>query len=485
MREWTKEERYRELKSPDELKDLFEETKKSIYRQHYHIQPVTGLLNDPNGFIWHDNVWHLFFQWFPFGAVHGLKHWYHVTSPDLINWKKEGACVYPDTEFDNKGAYSGSALPKDGDIYMYYTGNHRDEDWTRIPYTCVSRLNKDGSAEKFDKPLFGPSPDYTDNQRDPKIVYDEKTSKYYIFLGAETKDNHGRVIVYESEEQNCGWRFKGELKVEGYEDFGNMWECPSIERIGDKDVLIFCPQHLKIKGRGNTVHHNGYLIGEMDYETLTFWHDGEFHVLDFGFDSYAAECAANIQDKNRAILVAWMGLPDASYPTDEDNWSGCLTLPRELTIRGRRLVQKPLPELKLLREEEVDVSEGVLPIACELDIKIAEGFEKEDWNMSLLGGLSINYDSINGEITIDRSGMKKRFNIELGESRSRILENGLKSLRVFIDASSAEIFVNDGEAVFTTRVFPTEDEHGFKCSSDSTKIRIWKLKRSYPEEFVI
>ena len=497
MKEWTKEERYRILKDPDELKTLYEETIQSKYRQHYHIQPVTGLLNDPNGFVWHDHMWHLFYQWFPFGAVHGLKHWYHLTSPDLINWTKCGACVYPDTEFDNKGAYSGSALPKDDSIYLYYTGNHRDEDWTRIPYTCLSQLMDDGTAKKFDTPLFGPSPDYTDNQRDPKILYDEATSKYYILLGAETKDKKGRVIVYESEEQNSGWHFRGELKVDGYEDFGNMWECPSIERIGDKDILIFCPQHLKLPGRGDTVHHNGYLIGSVDFETLTFTHDGQFHVLDFGFDSYAAECAANIQDRNKAILIAWMGLPDASYPTDEDNWSGCLTLPRELTIRGRRLIQKPIPELISLRESEADASEGHLPDACEMEIFFDENNENgsstggKAFDFKLFtkpdgsGGMDIHYDDTTGEIYVDRSGMTKRFNTEQGERRARHLENELNHIRIFIDSSSVEIFVNDGDAVFTSRVFPTEEEHGFETDCTSCKLSIYKLKTAFKEEFVI
>lgn len=103
-------------------------------------------MNDPNGFVFHDGVWHLFYQWCPWGAVHGLKYWYHTVSRDLVTWKNLGVCIRPDTEYDNKGAYSGSALPTADAVWLYYTGNHRDEDWTRKSYTCAVKLGDDGTG---------------------------------------------------------------------------------------------------------------------------------------------------------------------------------------------------------------------------------------------------------------------------------------------------------------------------------------------------
>ena len=90
MKEWTREERYRELHDAEEVRGLYEQISKSAYRQKYHIQPVTGLSSDPNGFALHKGVWHLCYQWCPWGAVHGLKYWYHVTSEDLIHWRNAG-----------------------------------------------------------------------------------------------------------------------------------------------------------------------------------------------------------------------------------------------------------------------------------------------------------------------------------------------------------------------------------------------------------
>lgn len=486
MRQWTKEERYRVLKDPEEIRELHERIVKSDYRQTYHIQPPTGLLNDPNGFVWHDGVYNLFYQWCPWGAVHGLKYWYHTCSRDLVNWYNVGVCIKPDCDMDNKGIYSGSAWPGRDAIHLFYTGNHRDEDWKRTSNTCMVKLYDDGRNAKLPWPLFGPNPNYTEHQRDPKLYYHKERNKYYILLGAQTKDKHGCIIIYESDTLSENWDFIGELKVPGYENFGDMWECPAIEHIGNQDVLLLCPQHLLLPGRGGTVHHSGYLLGVMDWDTLIFHHDGQFHVLDFGFDSYAAGCANHLPDSNKAICTAWMGLPDASYPTDEEEWSGCLTLPRELRIRDRRLIQQPIAELAELRDKEIDISDGKMPRVCELLINIRQGdasfrlFTKADGS----GGISIEYDDTAKKITIDRSGLDKRFNVEQGESRSRPLENGLSQLRIFIDKSSMEIFVNDGDAVFTTRVFPNPWENEFRIKADCD-LKIWSLKPSVMDDFII
>ena len=504
MKTWTKEERYRVLTSPEEIRPLHERIRTSVYRQTFHIQPPTGLLNDPNGFVFHDGVWHLFYQWCPWGAVHGLKYWYHTTSGDLIHWKNEGICIRPDLDQDNKGAYSGSALPGKDALCLFYTGNHREPDWTRISYTCVVKLYDDGRRAKLPWPLFGPHPDFTEHQRDPKIVYVASQGFYYILLGAQSKDKHGGLILYRSRSLLDGWEYAGRLNVPGFMEFGDMWECPSIERISGKDVLIFCPQHLKLPGRGDSIHHNGYLLGTMDWETLTFTPDGSFHVLDFGFDSYAAECAANLDGNGHAVLTAWMGLPDASYPvTDEEEWSGCLTLPRELRVRGRRLIQTPLPGLRELRLPAQDPALKTLPAAAELelfpgmdtfpeqfDIDAIDPVPDAPFAMRLFtgpdgsGGIRISYDPGALAVTVDRSGMKNRFNTEHGETRSHALTGPLRHLRIFIDHSSVEIFVNDGDAVFSSRVFPTGEEHGFAVEGRAA-LRVFPLKAAVKEDFIV
>ena len=182
-----------------------------------------------------------------------------------------------------------------------------------------------------------------------------------------------------------------------------------------------------------------------------------------------------------------MGLPDASYPTDEEDWSGCLTLPRELRVRDHRLIQQPLDELRVLRGKKIDLeSTDLLPRVSELELISRGGdlmlrlFAREDGT----GGLTIAYDDTAKEIAVDRSGLKRRFNIDAGEQRTRPLPKGLFHLRVFIDRSSVEIFVNDGDAVFSSRLFPADGEEKLVVEGD-VSIHLWELKRAVEDSFVI
>lgn len=483
MKEWTREERYRVLHSADEIRALYDRIQTSPYRQLYHVQPITGLSSDPNGFALHKGVWHLCYQWCPWGAVHGLKYWYHVTSRDLVHWENAGIGLAPDCYWDNRGTHSGSAIAEGDDLVFFYTGNHRDEDWTRTPYTCAAVLGADGRPKKLPEPLFGPRGDHSEHQRDPKVVWNAEKQKYYIFLGAQTLDLRGCVLVYESKRLLSGWTFAGELKVPGYEAFGGMWECPYIVNISGHDVLIFSPQYTKLPGRGESTNHNVYLIGRMDYDTLTFTPEGDYHHLDYGFDFYAAQGAANIGDPDKAILIAWIGLPDNHYPTEEEDWEGSLSLPRELRVKGGRLVQTPIAALEELRGDEV--SGSLLPEACEIEITPPDG----DFELALLcradgtGGLRLRYDAAARRCTVDRTGMDKRFNEKVGEVLDMPLEAPLKKLRAFVDRSSVELFANDGEATFTTHLYPTGREH--HIDAGGAQVRVWPLKRSVADNFIV
>ena len=485
MKQWTREERYRELKDASEIRALYDKIQPSVYRQRYHIQPMTGLSSDPNGFALHNGKWHLCYQWCPWGAVHGLKYWYHVVSEDLIHWHNAGIGLKPDRDYDNRGTHSGSAISVDGQLVFYYTGNHRDENWVRTPYTCAALLGPDNRPEKLPAPLFGPRDDYSEHQRDPKVVWNAEKGKYYIFIGAQTPDLRGCVLVYESERLLEGWRFAGQLRVPGYESFGGMWECPYIVNISGKDVLIFSPQYTRLPGRAESTNHNVYFVGAMDYDTLTFTPDGGYRFLDFGFDFYAAQGAANVDDPDKAILIAWIGLPDNHYPTEEEDWEGSMTLPRELRIRDGRLIQTPIAGIEALREAEL-APEGRLLPACELEVEIPEG----DFDLNLFtradgsGGVTMHYDADRRVCTFDRRGMEKRFNEAVGEVLELPLDETLRTMRIFIDRSSCEYFVNGGEATFTTHCYPTEAEFGYTVS-DGAKMRIWRLGRSVGDEFVI
>ena len=372
------------------------------------------MLNDPNGFIYHDGVWHLFYQWCPWGAVHGLKYWYHVTSSDLISWENQGVGLRPDTFYDNRGNHSGSGISVDGKLYFFYTGNHRDEDWTRTPYTCAAVLEKDGVLRKFPKPLFTPRKGYTEHQRDPKIVYRKDRSMYYIFIGAQSDDLRGKVLIYQSKKLEEGWVFAGELKVPGYEAFGGMWECPCMEHIGGKDVFIFFLQYTKLPGRGESTNHNLYMIGNMDYETLTFVPESGYHYLDYGFDFYAAQTAANVKGREKAILIGWMGLPDNHYPTEEEDWEGSLSLPRELRVEDGHLIQTPVEGIEKLRRQKLEADGMLLKAGAKMMNFSIDKIKKAGYSSTVvvLVANSEDYGKFEVEKTGKVSKMDKIINVE-------------------------------------------------------------------------
>ena len=488
MKEWTREERYRVLQGPEDIRELYDRIQTSAYRQLYHVQPITGLSSDPNGFALHKGTWHLCYQWCPWGAVHGLKYWYHVTSPDLLHWKNEGIGLAPDRDYDNRGTHSGSAISNGNDLVFFYTGNHRDEDWTRTPYTCAAVLGEDGRPAKLDAPLFGPRDDHSEHQRDPKVVYNADNQTYYIFIGAQTLDKRGCVMVYRSKELLSGWEYAGQLNVPGYEAFGGMWECPYITNIGGRDVLIFSPQYTRLPGRGESTNHNVYLIGKMDYDALTFTPDGPYHYLDYGFDFYAAQGAYISRadgGTDKGILIGWIGLPDNHYPTEEEDWEGSLSLPRELRIVDGKLKQTPIPAVLTLRGKEIEAS-GALPAACYMAVSCPGG----DFELNLYtkadgtGGLRMRYDAARKAVTVDKRGLDRRFNEAVGEVLEMPLEAPLEKLQIFIDRSSTEIFVGDGEAVFTAHTYPTKGEFHYTASA-GVGVRLWPMEKSVTDEFAV
>ncbi len=127
-----------------------------------------------------------FYQYFPFGAAHGLKSWVHTESTDLVHFEETGTVMYPDTPLDSHGAYSGSAMEFGDKLFLFYTGNVRDENWVRHPYQIGALMDKDGKIEKIDKVLIEQPEDTTDHFRDPQIF--NYKGQYYAIVGGQNLD---------------------------------------------------------------------------------------------------------------------------------------------------------------------------------------------------------------------------------------------------------------------------------------------------------
>lgn len=467
--EWNRALRYKNLNewSEEEKKHLLLQIENSPWRLHYHIQPESGLLNDPNGFSFFNDEWHLFYQNYPMGPVHGLKCWYHLSSKDLIHWKGKGLAILPDTEYDSHGCYSGSAIPVEDRLFIMYTGNVRDKNWNRFSYQLGAWMDKKGRISKLKTPLIAKQPEnYTDHFRDPQII--RYHNSYYALIGAQTKQKEGNILVYQSKDLK-NWEFNGPLELP-LKNLGYMIECPNIVWVDQKPVLIFCPQGLD----QNILHYqniypNTYLIGDtFDPEKNRFESKYLLHNLDEGFDIYATQ-AFNAPD-GRTLAVSWIGLPEIDYPTDQYGWAHCLSLIKELKIQDGHLYQFPVKETESLRGRKIEL-DGVLTeqtqlilnqneTAYELEI-ILKGNGEGKLQLASDGHQALNliFNFADGTLVLDRSHAGIPFAQQYGTSRTvQIPKNTPLNLHIFMDASVVEIFLNHGHDVLTSRFFPSKKQ---------------------------
>ncbi|HZG73479.1 MAG TPA: sucrose-6-phosphate hydrolase [Chondromyces sp.] len=466
--EWTREQRYRKLEneSAEVIQQLLTRVNACPWRQTFHIQPHTGLLNDPNGFAYYNGYYHLFYQWFPLGPVHGLKYWYHVKSRDLVHWEDAGIGIRPGGPYDSHGAYSGSAIEYNGNLYLMYTGNTRDENWIRHPYQCMAIMDEKEHIQKLERPVIASVPaGYTDHFRDPKIW--EQDGKFYCVIGAQRKNETGCAVIYQSSNL-IDWEFQGELQTK-LQDFGYMWECPDYFEISGKGIFVFSPQGVEPSGdQYQNIYQSGYIAGApLDLASVAFEH-GEFREIDRGFDFYAPQTTAG--PDGRRILVGWMGLPEIEYPTDQNGWAHCLTIPRELTFQNDKLFQKPVREWEAFRKEEKRAA-GVLNnekkefpgfsgIVYELVCEVSD-MKADEFGIEFRAGENqktvIKYDALTKKVVLDRSKSGETFGSDYGDTRSCCIDSTNLKFHLFVDTSSVEVFVNDGEEVFTSRIFPNAD----------------------------
>lgn len=417
------------------------------WRLGFHLMPPVGWMNDPNGLCFFRGEYHVFYQYSPFSPEGGIKFWGHYKSRDLLRWEQCPVMLYSDQPYDVHGAYSGSALCGEDGLYLYYTGNIKhagDYDYIRTGrgHNTVLAYSPDGVTLGW-KRLLMENKDYpagmTLHVRDPKVWAQD--GRCYMVQGARTLDDEGVVLVFESEDR-LEWRHINTLRTP--EPFGYMWECPDLFELDGQLFLLASPQGAPAEGPGfENVYACGYFPLEGDFRGDARL--GGFVPLDYGFDFYAPQTF--LDASGRRLLIGWHGMPDAEYtnPTAACGWQHCLTIPRELGTKGGRLVQRPARELEGLREGAREYRFDGMATA-EIG-QLAELIVTGDGVREVrLGGLALRWQD--GRLTLDISEGG------YGRTTRTALVEKLEQLRIFLDASAAEIFVNDGETVLTTRWYP-------------------------------
>ncbi|MCM3567038.1 sucrose-6-phosphate hydrolase [Neobacillus mesonae] len=455
----TENERHLMQRAYEEVKKNHDIVQHDPYRLDYHLMPPVGLLNDPNGLIQYKGVYHVFYQWNPFNTSHGAKFWGHYTSADLAHWREEPIALAPSEWYEKNGCYSGCAVESEGKLYLFYTGNVKQEDGTRDTYQCLA-VSSDGIHFEKHGPILNLPEGYTAHFRDPKVW--KENNRWYMILGAQTKDEKGTVVLFTSIDL-FHWKEAGRIAgagMNGLGDFGYMWECPDLLQLNGKDILMVSPQGLESNGHlYNNLFQSGYFVGEFDYEKNKY-QPGPFVELDCGFDFYAPQTFKD--ETGRTILYGWMGMTDENeqyQPTISRNWVHALTIPRELEYKNGKIYQRPVMELVKLRKDKGIVHhvkihgqpaqfDGVEGKTVELVLE-ALNVNEGNFQISFRNEASLIYDSSKKEISLQR----KNFRTCLQETRTCSIAS-LSMLHIFMDQSSLEIFINDGEEVFTARYFP-------------------------------
>jgi beta-fructofuranosidase len=459
------------------------------HRPAYHVSPPANWLNDPNGLLHHEGVYHLFYQYNPGGPSHGTIHWGHATSDDLVHWRDEPVALAPDPDGpDRDGCWSGCAVVDDGTPRLLYTGGR---DRRQLP--CLATADDDALSsftKHADNPVVERVPD------DPPVVGSDHweaefrdhcvwsaDGTWYHLIGSGVADVGGTALLYRGDRLD-EWEYVGPLLTGDWEGAGPVWECPELLDFGDRQLL-----HVSNYA---TVQ---YFVGTADLDAPGF--DVERRgVLDHG-DAYAPQTTTD--DRGRRLTWAWVPEARGVEAQWEAGWSGLMTLPRVLDLDDAgRLRQRPASELESLRgpgrSETVALAPGErarLPVsgtAFELDLTLRREpgttvelvlFESPARTERTV----VRWES--DALVVDRSRSSLDHRVEASDQRMPLpaadaadadrpqaadggrsdpgptgvggTEAESLSLRAFVDGSVVELFAGESRAL-TARVYPTRPD---------------------------
>lgn len=463
-----------ETMSHNDLISYIEHVNSCPWRQKYHVQSVIGSINAPAA-VFYDDInekYHLFYTWLPLPDEEE-QHWYHVTSKDLASFTNEGLKLKPDTLFDDKGLSSGSSVSIEGREHIFYIGRSLSRQSFKYKQ-LIAHMDERSRLIKHTVPLIEDYEDRFKQFKDSEVIM--KNGKYIILIGAESRSENGCIAVFEADNES-DFEYKGILETD-LEEFGWLWEYPDYFSVDGRDILVFCPQG--VDRYGNYFRNNfqsGYLVGQIDFDDYSMNH-GEFKEFDAGFDFYAPKVFTDQDD--RQVVIGNLSMPTTTYPTEKFHYGHCLSIPRVLNVEGEKVIQTPHPDLVNLRENEVTAlgyfkqyNKRMIDFygdAYELIVEFND-YDASEIYLNLRVGkrnetrLIYNVEERMFKLDTSFSGEYPE-GVEECE-RHVYLDSPLNKLQIFMDVSSLEIFINDGEAVMSARIFPEEDARGVELSTET------------------
>lgn len=469
------------------------------FRPLYHFTAPKNWLNDPNGMVYYDGEYHLFYQYHPFSAEWGPMHWGHAISTDLVNWQHLPIAMHPDElgyiysgctiiDWHNTAGFGKEAM-------LGFFTHHNPENSNQSQSIAYS-LDKGRTWTKYDKnPILPVIPESRDF-RDPKVFWYEKGRDvaHWVMLVAS-----GDAILFYTSTNLLTWQRVSEFG-RGFGVFSGVWETPDLFELpieGSDETRWVLTLGI---GAGAPVHEirMQYFVGQFDGFKFTSENDKK-QVLwaDFGADFYAAQSWNGVPDPSRRIWLAWMSNWTYAIKTPPQTWRGAMSMPRQLSLRcmsdGIRLVQNPVHELQQLRHSETSWHNIALsraePFAPSVDGELFEIVAEFELGQGATlfgirvqvgeeGATAVGYDPVSQTVFIDRTRSGQvNFHPEFpGVHRAPFTpESDTVRFHLFVDRSVIELFVDDGILAFGERVFPNQGHHGIELYCESGTVILRKL----------
>lgn len=435
----------------------FKGTVNNEYRQHYHMMPPIGWLNDPNGLVYFTGRYHLYYQFNPYASRPGQMCWGHFVSEDLIDYYDDGVALKPDIE--NASAYSGGAIEHHGNIHAFYTLHvENGDEKTEEVYKAVSEsgFSFGKGIKVFDNEYLPENISRTDF-RDPCPM--KIGDMYYVLVGGKDINLNAGVIVVLSGRSTE--RLHYAFTIGPFYELGNMGECPSWFRIGDKDVLVV--SGCAVPQRDNdfkNVNSSVFIVGEIDFKNGSMKVD-YIKEIDKGDAFYAPQF---IRGADSPIMIGWLEMWERKYFTSENNhgWVGAFSIPREISIKDGDIFQTPVHTLD---EHLHDTEEDEVPRCA-------------DMHFTFKGDGKLTIEGENGSVSIIKDG-----EISVDTTESNNLNGCVRKtnkrydkceIRVLLDVSSIEVFIDGGREVISSRIY-IDGDYTITKSGDISDLTIKEI----------
>ena len=433
-----------------QLSDTFDTANREKYRPVYHHTPAWGWMNDPNGMFYKDGVWHLYFQYNPYGSQWENMTWGHSTSTDLIHWTFQGAPI----EADAWGTiFSGSAVVDHnntagfgkGAVVAMYTSAGENQTQS------IAYSNDNGQTfTKYDgnPVLTSNTPDY----RDPHVFWNEDIKRWNMIMA---EGQH--MDIYSSADLK-EWKLESQFGAE-YGNHGGVWECPDLMKMKVRGTdqykwMLLCNINPGGPFGGSATQ---YFVGQFDGHKFTCESAPEVTKwMDYGKDHYATVTFDNAPD-GRHVAMAWMSNWQYANQVPTMQYRSANSVPRDLDLyeyQGQTYCGvTPSPELAAARPKK---AKKTLTEACEMVVTL-----KGNATITLANDkgeqVVMTYDEKSRTFAMDRTKSgQKEFSDDFAALTVAPVHGKMSQLRLFIDRSSIEAFDADGKMAMTNLVFPTK-----------------------------